>query len=157
MYKQKANGRTQNHQTAERANLAEKGFSRHLPRRWSPKYCHFLFCSPNRKCQHFPAIYWLIRTVFTGHGFLGMSKTTVKSKMLALPVSLAFFACQTRSVSILLPFIDWAMPFSQEGGVWEYRTQWWSSKWLHFLFCLPNRKCQHFPAWNRLICAVFTF
>ena len=35
--------------------------------------------------------------------------------------------------------------------------QWWNSKWLHFLFFLPNRKCQRFPADNWLICAISKF
>ena len=35
-------------------------------------------------------------------------------------------------------------------------AQWWSSKWLHFLFLSPDRKWQHFPACCRSICAIFS-
>ena len=55
---------------------------------WSPKWCHFLFCSPDRECQRFPAcnllgcgtkfrhflLCWPIRAVFTGKGFLGLTQ-----------------------------------------------------------------------------------
>ena len=65
---------------------------------WSRKCRYFLFCSPNRKCHHFPACNWLIRTVLTGafsvwRTTLGSSKcgsganqSITGRKMLALPV-----------------------------------------------------------------------
>ena len=55
---------------------------------WSHKCCHFLFCSPNRKCPHFPACNCLIHTAFSGRGLLGMRNTMVKPKMSLLPVLL---------------------------------------------------------------------
>ena len=36
---------------------------------WNPKCRHFLFCSPTKKCQYFPAYNWLIHAVFSGRGF----------------------------------------------------------------------------------------
>ena len=66
-----------------------RGFSGYRIQRLSPKCCHFLFCSPNRKCQHFRACNWLIRAVFSGRGLLGMRNTMVKPEMSSLPVLLA--------------------------------------------------------------------
>ena len=46
-----------------------------------------------------------------------------------------------------------------EKGFFRSRLQRWNPKWCHFLFhsifFLQNRKRQHFPACNWLICAVF--
>ena len=60
------------------------------------------------------------------------------------------------SATIFLSVIDWFVPFSHERGFLGYETLWWSLKCHHFLFCLPNRKCQHNPVCNWLICAVFS-
>ena len=105
-----------------------------------------------RKCQHFPAIYWLIHAVFSGWGFLGMLNTTVKFRMTSLPV----FVSQTGSALIFQPVIDWFTLLSRGEGFLGCGTPWWSQKCRYFLFCSPNRKCQRFPACNWLICAVFS-
>ena len=65
-------------------------------------------------------------------------------------------ARQTGSASIFLPVNDWIVPFSPKGGFSGCWTLWWSRKCRHFLFCSPNRKCQHFPVRNWFICAVFS-
>ena len=66
------------------------------------------------------------------------------------------FVCQTGSGSIFLTVIDQIVPFSQGGGFSGLQTQWWSLKCIQLLFCSPNRKWQHFPVRNWLICVVFT-
>ena len=107
---------------------------------------------PNRKCRHSPVmilidLYCFCRKrISSGAEHHGEAQNAVTS----------CFPRQTGSASILQSVIDWFVPFSQEGGFSGCGTQWWSSKWRHFLFCLPNRKCQCFPTCDRLIRTILT-
>ena len=66
------------------------------------------------------------------------------------------FARQTGSALIFPPVIAWFNLLSQWEGFSGCGTPWWSQKCCCFLFCLPNRKCQRFPACNWLIRAIFS-
>ena len=84
-----------------RAIFTGRGFWICWMQRWSPKCCHFLFPSPNRKRQYFPASSWFVPFSQEG-GFSGCQKLwwrlkceygtdqSIKDrKLLALPVWLA--------------------------------------------------------------------
>ena len=53
----------------------------------------------------------------------------------------------TGSVSIFLSYIDWSVPFFQD-GVFRMLSKMVKFKMTSFPVCLSNRKCLHFPACN---------
>ena len=94
----------------------------------------------------FPAIYWLLRAVFTGWGFLGMLNTMLKFKMTSLPVLLVkqevpVFSC-LESFDLCRFLMEVSLDDEHYGR--------------YFLFLSPNRKCQCFPVCNWLIRAIFS-
>ena len=82
------------------------------------------------------------------------------SSMVKSRISAPCFALQIGSYNILLPFIDWSVPFSQQWVYSTWQTQWWSLKCCHFLFRSPERKSQHFLAicwwWHFYFTIVFS-
>ena len=76
------------------------GFSRCRKQWWRAKCLHFLCRSPNRKCQYFPACYWLIHIVFTGRGLLEMPNT-----MVIIKIELVSY--QSITGSKMLVFLVW--------------------------------------------------